>query len=878
MKIITTFWPLLLVVTNVICLKQGLNIAVHSGFGGRSHVKSILNYSEKLIERGHKVTYVGVDENMKYIAGYQGMKNYSIGESILSEEEVYTMAYNTVLKEGIEYDPLEGIVLRFSPILEGSFKTMYRSLKSYLIESKPDLIICDFFSVPCLMLAREIGIPLVVSIQSTDIAEFTNMPYITKSLSYGPITMDELTYFERFCQLVVDPIHNIFKVLPLINSIKKVESEYKVNIGMKLFGDTIYPIILGNTFTGFEPALPLQPNLFQVGPILSYKNKEIESEELINYLRDHKYILYIGFGSFSVLNKELIERILTSSILLLNEKSIDGIVWGLGKTKSSEFPAEIIINNETIQTESFFNNQHQHIKILSWAPQPELLNHNHVKIFLSHSGMESMIESVSSSTKILCLPLFGDQFRNAYKIVSNKLGLHLDKMDFTSSDFIDKANTLLNDSNQEFKNNINKFNAMMQYYSKRLDYAATLIESHGYLAKSCRPFEAFDPKLDLPPCETKHLIPVSYKMGFIRAYGLDIYILFILVLDLNLSVNKENMQSLINRLRLKTDTPWSKSSNSVIFICISFIQGAVVIALEGILYFQIISSKNDTDEGFTNDDKVEALQSYLIIFIVSQVFQVVISMESVFFKNTLQIFGLILFNIMSFVYSIFQYFQYQNIAEIYKDNDYFFDRLEMIKKVVISVASIIAICQVALAYSGFKCYQEFGWDIYRKTGSDLTMRRYYMLYHLLLMFLKFDVFFFFGFTYQFLCLYLNIKDYEYPLTIASVPLAVIILLVAIISVQRENSILCYVSLFGLTSGVAYFIFKIYRIYTKKEYNSFRNFMSLFCFISLIFILITIGLIIQCYRNFGKGLGKYIRVTFSSNNTIQNRTSLNLCDD
>ncbi|KAI9290503.1 hypothetical protein K502DRAFT_298297, partial [Neoconidiobolus thromboides FSU 785] len=77
---------------------------------------------------------------------------------------------------------------------------------------------------------------------------------------------------------------------------------------------------------------------------------------------------------------------------------------------------------------------------------------------------------------------------------------------------------------------LSRMKTISHHNSRRLSYAADVFEQHAYTAKACREHEPFDPSSNLPPCEIKHLIPISKQMSAISAYGIDIYGTAILLL------------------------------------------------------------------------------------------------------------------------------------------------------------------------------------------------------------------------------------------------------------------------------------------------------------------------------------------------------------
>ncbi|KAL3078431.1 hypothetical protein niasHS_011427 [Heterodera schachtii] len=63
----------------------------------------------------------------------------------------------------------------------------------------------------------------------------------------------------------------------------------------------------------------------------------------------------------------------------------------------------------------------------SWINQKELLAHAKTKAFVSHCGMNSLLESVFHGVPIVCVPFVGDQFYNADLMAFRHIGLAVDR-------------------------------------------------------------------------------------------------------------------------------------------------------------------------------------------------------------------------------------------------------------------------------------------------------------------------------------------------------------------------------------------------------------------------------------------------------------------
>ncbi|ORY03609.1 hypothetical protein K493DRAFT_276409 [Basidiobolus meristosporus CBS 931.73] len=255
--------------------------------------------------------------------------------------------------------------------------------------------------------------------------------------------------------------------------------------------------------------------------------------------------------------------------------------------------------------------------------------------------------------------------------------------------------------------------------------------------------------------------------------------------------------------------------------------------------------------------KIDSLFVYFIIFISSQIFQVVLIWDALRFQNTIQIIGFLVFHFCCFGYSIIQWFQLSSFLSTFKVNN-------VPKSLVlfpIIIAGVVLLFQIIFMILSWKLYQEFGWKIYKRIGADLRMKERFRAYQIFLLLIKMDVFFFLGFCVQFLVLVLRGSDVEIPLTIAALPLMVLTLVLAIYGMRRENKIMVKIFLFGLFCGAGYFAFKIIKMWIQRHDDKYQNviiFLSFFAALSLIMILLTIIQTWVCYQNFGKGLKVYIQ--------------------
>ncbi|KAF9909053.1 hypothetical protein EC991_009114 [Linnemannia zychae] len=266
------------------------------------------------------------------------------------------------------------------------------------------------------------------------------------------------------------------------------------------------------------------------------------------------------------------------------------------------------------------------------------------------------------------------------------------------------------------------------------------------------------------------------------------------------------------------------------------------------------------------DNQSRAIPAYLIVFVFAQLFQLLLAWDAVRGQNTIEMIGIVLFNFCCFAYSIFEITQTKK--SLNNSVKYFVPegRAEKLNQDLVpylaAVVVVIGLTQCAVTWLAYQLFQEFGWKIYKKIGADPRMKRMYRAYQIYLVLIKVDVFFFIGFSIQFIYLTLtkDTSDPEYWLTIIVLPLTIPILYIAIYAVRHESRRWMTAFIVAMHCAVAYFVFKVVRMYVgnkKDNYDGVNQFLTLFASLCLVTILLTIANAAVCYRNFGKGLKPHL---------------------
>jgi UDP:flavonoid glycosyltransferase YjiC (YdhE family) len=112
-------------------------------------------------------------------------------------------------------------------------------------------------------------------------------------------------------------------------------------------------------------------------------------------------VIYVSFGSWASLQFEQLIQI-TSALKRYP------FIWSL-KSKLQLFISSLGID-------------YQRHLVLDWVPQQFILSHPAIRLFISHGGWNSLLESMSAGKPTLVWPLFGDQMINGHRL-EHELGM-----------------------------------------------------------------------------------------------------------------------------------------------------------------------------------------------------------------------------------------------------------------------------------------------------------------------------------------------------------------------------------------------------------------------------------------------------------------------
>ncbi|OAL73030.1 hypothetical protein A7D00_2803 [Trichophyton violaceum] len=301
------------------------------------------------------------------------------------------------------------------------------------------------------------------------------------------------------------------------------------------------------------------------------------------------------------------------------------------------------------------------------------------------------------------------------------------------------------------------------------------------------------------------------------------------------------------------NTRWTWS-----FVIVTTIQAACVLAFESYVFARFqLQLKSDAS---TNTES-KTIPTFLTLYIFGFVYELILVYDALRLKNTIQVIGLCICNFGLLIYGAVQIDQIDtSVDQLGALGLIHPEVIDEMKPFLIAIPCITALGTVGMGFLAWKLYDEFAWTIYKHISADLRMKRRYLTYQIYIALLKFDFFFFLGFTVQFVVIVTDTKTVEFALTLAAIPVTILILVMAAFWTRRESTVGMVIVILLYFGGFAYFLFKLIRMYSpakQKAYLPARRSLTFFAVATIILIIMTIINAIMCTLNFNKGLKPHI---------------------
>ncbi|KAL6135055.1 hypothetical protein ACLB2K_067283 [Fragaria x ananassa] len=385
----------------------------------QSHIKAMLQFAQLLHHKGFHVTFVNTEFNHKRFLKSLGPKSLdglpdfqfeTIPDGLPSSDEKHSQDMNLV------YDSVRK-----------NFLAPFRNLLNKLNDNMNlpvTSIVSDGFLTFTITVAEELGVPIAqfFTLAAVGFMSLKLYPTLVEK-GFAPLK-DESCITNDFLDTAIDWVPGLkdtrLRDLPgswrtsnpddvAFNfALEAAEGACKasaviVHTFEALEADVL--AALSSTTSNLPPVYAIGPLQLLLNQIPEHPLKSVgyslrkEETECLQWLNDNKApnsVVYVNFGSLVVMtSQQLIE-----------------FAWGLANSKLPflwVIRPDLVAGECAILPPEFVAETKERGLIASWCPQEQVLNHPSVGGFLTHSGWNSTMESISAGVPMLCWPLIGDQ-------------------------------------------------------------------------------------------------------------------------------------------------------------------------------------------------------------------------------------------------------------------------------------------------------------------------------------------------------------------------------------------------------------------------------------------------------------------------------------
>ncbi|KAH8294629.1 hypothetical protein KR018_000629 [Drosophila ironensis] len=397
---------------------EAAKILVTLPFPGRSQYIFVEAFLKALANKGHQVTVINAFKNpphpnMRFI---EALKVHEFNDEMMG-----------LLNEPIlwkQLNAMDYILEKFSGVTleDEGVKKLLNSGETF------DLVLAEMLQMEALYGMAEHFNASLVGFSSFGTDEKIDDTFGNISpLSYNPLVTsprgDRMTFLERLENQYEGLVERLHRYLVHLPSMEKVYAKYFPNAKktMAEVMDSFSLVLLGQHFTLSHPR-PYLPNMIEVGGLhIAHKPKPLPTD-IEKFIEESAHgVIYFSMGS-NVKSKDLPQET-RDTLLRTFAKLKQRVLWKFEDDEMPGKPANVLIKK--------------------WYPQPDILAHPNVKMFITHGGLLSTTESVYFGKPVLGLPCFYDQYMNVKRAQRLGFGLGLDLNNLKQSELEESIQTLL---------------------------------------------------------------------------------------------------------------------------------------------------------------------------------------------------------------------------------------------------------------------------------------------------------------------------------------------------------------------------------------------------------------------------------------------------
>lgn len=127
---------------------------------------------------------------------------------------------------------------------------------------------------------------------------------------------------------------------------------------------------------------------------------------------------------------------------------------------------------------------------------------------------------------------------------------------------------------------------------------------------------------------------------------------------------------------------------------------------------------------------LKTIPTFLSLFMLGFLYEVVLAWDALIAKNTIQIIGLVISNLALLIYTSIQISDIGKAVGILITHNVIVGQTTWneVRPFLVAIPCILAVGTILFAFVAWKLYQEFAWDILKHIGADYRMKKRYLHY------------------------------------------------------------------------------------------------------------------------------------------------------
>ncbi|KAE9413223.1 hypothetical protein Angca_008688, partial [Angiostrongylus cantonensis] len=412
---------------------NSFKIIVYSAPMGFSHMQFMGRIADILTEAGHDVTVLHPIWEPKYLhAVSTSAKQVLVDLPLDLKEEflpgkmnVWEPDSQSILQQLQMFDNHTKRQLSSCDVVLRDNATMDR-----LINERFDAGIAEVIESCAFGIFHKLGLNHIIGASAVSmpdtVGDYFDVPRLPSVVpSFLGESSDKMTFYERTINFVL----NLFADVVVYRIIAKYEKLWHChNISVKeddYVNKMNYLLLNSDEFLEF--ARPISAKVVHIGGIALPEPSPLPEE--LQKIMDQSYrsgVVYISFGSIAS-TIEMPRHFRRAIFSVARAFPMYSFIWKVD-------------GDDAIESVS-------NLYTFTWVPQRSLLAHRNLLCFVSHAGLNSVLELTTSGKPAILVPLFADQFRNARMVEAKNTAILIKKEEFNTETFASALRRMLSHDN-----------------------------------------------------------------------------------------------------------------------------------------------------------------------------------------------------------------------------------------------------------------------------------------------------------------------------------------------------------------------------------------------------------------------------------------------